>query len=308
MESKRRIILILVVAAGVILASLPCSLAQDNNDQDGRRREGQRMERPGGSPGGRSGERGEREGRGGSGDRTRGDSRPGRADVRRWPELTNEQIDSILGELTKRDPNTAKGLAELRKTDLNEFRSELLRVAGPRIIMQSWDNRRRKEFLEWIEKYVPNEAEELARLKEKEPELYTQKYRLTLRRWGRIYDRTRRNPEFAKVLVLDVQLSERESELIVKYKAAEGEDDKNELMAQLDEVASDRYDLIVRQKQMEYEQLLRRLEALQNQVKASIEEIKIYRTDEFKDEKIKERMKELTEERKRPQFDWRDRR
>ena len=79
-------------------------------------------------------------------------------------------------------------------------------------------------------------------------------------------------------------------------------------MAQLDEVASDRYDLIVRQKQMEYEQLLRRLEALQNQVKASIEEIKIYRTDEFKDEKIKERMKELTEERKRPKFDWSDRR
>ena len=292
MESKRGILTVLLVTAVVILASLPCSLAQDNNDQDGRRREGQRMERPGGSPGGRSGERGEQGGRGGSGDRTRGDSRPRRVEGRKWLELTNEQIDSILEELKKRDPNTAKGLAELRKTDPNEFRSELRRVAGPKIIMQSWENRQRTEFLDWIEKYVPNEAEVLARLKEKEPELYTQKYRLTLRRWGRIYDRTRRNPEFAKVLVLDVQLSERESELIVKYKAAEGEDDKNELMAQLEEVVSDQYDLTVRRKQMEYEQLLRRLEALQREVKASLEEINEWRTEEFKKESVKKRLED----------------
>src|SRR4030042_5170929 len=183
MESKRGIIVVLVVAAGVILTSMLCSLAQDNNDQEGRRRDGPRiMERPGEERGGfRQEERGERGGRGGPGDRSgRGGPRPGRPgpDGRGRPELTDEQIDSVLEELKQRDPNTAKELAELRKTDPNEFRSELRRSAGPeigRVIMRIWANRQRAEFLEWLDNYVQKEAEELARLKENETDLYTQK-------------------------------------------------------------------------------------------------------------------------------------
>ena len=243
--------------------------------------------------------------RGGLGDRSRGGLRPGRPEGRGWPELTDEQIDSVLEELAKRDPNTAKQLAELRKTDTNEFRSELRNAARPeigRVIMRIWTERRREEFLEWLEKYVPKEAEDLARLKDKEPDLYTQKYELTWRKYDRIYERTRRNPELAKVLVADLQLQERERELRSKYRTAKAEEDKNELMAQLEEVVSDRYDLIVRQKQMEYEQLLRRLEAMQNMVKASLKDIKEWSTDEFKEKSINERLEELTTKKGRNGF------
>ena len=303
MESKRRIITVSIVAAIVLLASLPCAIAQDSDNQDRRGREGQRMPRPGERGGPRQGERGRRGIPDGSG------RRPGRPDGRwRRPELTDEQIDSVLKELTKRDPNTAKELAELRKEDPNEFRNELRGSAGPeigRVIMQIWTERRRAEFLKWLENYVPKEAEELARLKDKEPDLYEQKYELTWRIYDRIYERTRRNPELAKVLVTDLQLRERQRELQSKYRAAKAEEDKKELMAQLEEVVSDRYDLIVRQKQMEYEQLLRRLEALQNQVKESLKDIKIWKTDEFKEKIINERMEDLTT--RGLEFDWPDR-
>jgi hypothetical protein len=214
-----------------------------------------------------------------------------------------------LGELKKRDPNAAKELAELRKKDPNEFRSELRRTAGQeigRVIIENWRKIQREEFLEWLEKYVPKEAEELARWKDKEPNLYTQKYELTWRRYDRIYDMTRRNPELAKVLVADLQLQERQRELQNKYRNAEVEDEKNVLEAQLEVVVSDRYDLLVRQKQLEYEQLLRRLEALQNEVKASMKEIETWLDKGFKEKNVKERLEFLTSERRGPRIRWDD--
>jgi len=231
----------------------------------------------------------------------------GRPDGRwRRPELTDEQIDRVLEGLKQRDPNTAKELADLRKKDPNEFRTELRRSAGPeigRVIIDSWRERRREEFLDWLEKNVLKEAEALAQLKDNDPNLYAQKYELTWRKYGRTYDRSRGNPELAQVLVADLQLSEREDELLKKIKAAKAEEEKSEIMAQLEEVVSDKYDLIVRRKQIEYEELLRRLQELQNRVKASIEDIGKWRNQKFKEEKVKERVKDLTEKGE-PRFRW----
>ena len=301
MESKRGILTLLVVAAVVVLAYLPCATAQDNNDENTRVREGQRMSRPGGERSGfrpdeRGGRGGARQGRGG---RLRPDGR------RRRPELTDEQINSVLEELTKRDPNTAKELADLRQKDPNEFRNELRRNAWPeigRIIMSSWAVRRQTDFLAWLEKYVPKEAEELARLKETETDLYTQKYELAWRKYDRIYDQ-RWNPELTKVLVADLQLREKQRELQSKYRTAKAEEEKKMLWSQMEEVVSDRYDLLVRQKQMEYEQLLKRLEAMQNEVKASLKEVETWLDKGFKEKTVKERMDDLmTEGRKRGPF------
>jgi len=304
MESKRGILIVLVVAAVVVFASLPCSIAQDNPDRDPPP-DGPGMQRPGGErqefrPGGR-GERG------GRGDDRQGRRRwSGRPDGRwRRPELTDEQIDSVLAELKKRDPNSAKELAVLRKNDPNEFKNQLRINAGPeigKIIIESWREVQREEFLEWLEKYVPKEAQVLAQLKETEPDLYTHKYELTWRIYGRIYGRTRRNPELASVLVADLQLRERQHELENKYRTADAEEDKRELEAELEVVVSDRYDLIVRQKQMEYEQLLKRLEELQREVKESLKEIETWLDKGYKEETVKERMEFLTSEEKRQAF------
>lgn len=307
MESKRGILTVLIVTAVILLTSMPCAIAQDSNDENSRRgRQGQRMPRPGDRPGFQRGSRGgpdERDGRGGP---PRGGSRFVRPDgPRRRPELSDEQIDTVLQELTKRDPNTAKELVELRKTDPNEFRNELRINAWPeisRIIMSSLAVRRQTRFLEWLEEYVPKEAEELARLKDQDPNLYDQKYDLIWRKYDQIYDQ-RRNPELTKVLVANLQLRERQRELQNKYRAAETEEEKNELEDQLEVVVSDIYDLRVRQKQMEYEQLLKQLEALQNEVKASLKEVETWLDKGFKEKTVKERVEDLTRgERRRNPF------
>lgn len=315
MELKRGILTVFVITIVAFLVFPPCSIAQDNSDQNqpsNRPRMGG-MDRPGQRPGpaleerdGRGGP-GERSGgRGGPGDRRGGGQRFGGRPSNRWrrPELTKEQIDGILEELKKRDPNTAKQLTELRTKEPEKFMTELRQAAGPAIIMRVWSEIRRKEFLEWLDQYVPKEAEELVQLKEKESDLYRQKYELTWRKWGRIYDQTKENPELAKVLVADFQLHERQRDLQEKYQAAKTDEDKEELRAQLEEVVSDIYDLTVRQKQMAYEQLLKRLEDLQNDVKASLKEIGIWKTEEYKKETVKKRMDFLTEMGKGRDFPW----
>jgi hypothetical protein len=306
MESKRGILTVLAVAAVFVLVCLPCTFAQDDSDRD-QPPNRPRMERPGqrGGPGsgnregGRRGPGGGRQGRGG---------RPGRPDDWwRRPELTDEQINSVLVELAKRDPNTAKELAELRKTDPNEFRFELRRSAGQeigKIMIESFREIQHKDFLEWLEKYVPKEAEPLTKLKESDPKLYAQKFDLLWDKYRWIYDLTRRRPELTPVLIEDMQLAERENELVKQIKAEKDDKQKAELMNQLEKVESSKYDLIVRRKQIEYEELLRRLQALQNEVQASLADIEEWKNEKVKADRVEERVKDLTTERGR-RFNWR---
>jgi hypothetical protein len=313
MESKRGILTLFVVTIVVFLVFLPCSVAQDNSDQDqpqnmprmGIERPGQRPE-PGsgdrrGGPGERSG------GRGRPGDRRGAGQRFGGRPDDRWrrPELTNDQIDDVLKELTKRDPNTAKKLNDLRQKDPNEFKNELRRNAWQeisRVIINGLRERQREEFLNWLGNYVPKEAESLTQLKETDPTLYTQKYDLIWGKYRLIYDRARRSPELAPVLIEDMQLNERENELLKNISATKNEQEKTELTAQLEKVEAYKYDLIVRRKQIEYEDLLKRLQDLQNDIKASLADINIWKGEEFKAEKVKERVEELTSN--KPKWDW----
>ena len=307
MESKRGILTVLVVAAVVLLASLPCAFAQDSNyGNNGRGQQGQRMSRPGDRPGFQRGSRGGPDG-GGRGGSMRAGARFPRPDDRwRRPELTDEQINSILEELAKRDPNAAKELAELRKKDPNEFRNELRNSAWPeisKVIVDGLRVERQNRFLDWLEKYVPKEAESLTKLKESDPKLYAEKFDLVWDKYRPIYDRARRSPELVPVLVEDMQLTERENELIKKIKTEKDDQQKAEMKNQLEKVESDKYDLIVRRKQIEYEELLRRLQALQNEVKASLADIDEWRNEKVKAGRVKERVNELTSERER-KFPW----
>ena len=175
------------MAAIVAVAAMPCSA--DRNDKDSMWTEGEDRG-PGPGP-----ERGSRRG-------------PGRRRI----ELTDEEIDRIMDGLKQRSPEKAKELAELRKKDPDKFREELVRhareeffkVAGER--MQKWQAERRARFLEWLAEKVPEEAKELAKLKERSPDLYGKKYELVWRKYGRIYNESRRNPELEKVLLEDLRL------------------------------------------------------------------------------------------------------
>jgi len=223
-------------------------------------------------------------------------------------EPTEEEIDRIMKSLKESDPAKAKELAKLREKDPDKFKTELRRHGREqfgKIIRERLEAgrlQRRTEFLEWLEKNFSKEAQGLANLKEKEPDLYLKKYEWAWRKYGRIFEEARRNPELAEVLVEDLKLQERRDELVRKIEASSSDKEKKQLAAQLEEVVASRFDLIVRRKQIAYEQLLKWLESLQRRLKVSRDELNKWTDDEFKAQNVDERIKDLTEG--IPKFNW----
>lgn len=223
--------------------------------------------------------------------------------------MTDEETDRIMKDLKERSPEKAKELAELRKKDPDKFREELRRhareefrkVIGERI--QKRRQQRQADFLEWLAKNVPDEAEELAKFKERSPDLYGDKYERVSKKYGRIYEESRWNPELGEVRIEDLRLQKRRDQLLGKINAAKSRGEKKKFTSELEEVVGHRYDLIVRRKQIVYEWLLKRLERLQNQIKESRAVIQKAQDTKVKTENIKKRTQELLEEKKEG-FNW----
>ena len=277
MELSRRIVLVLVLAVVATVIFLPC-FAEEKKDEKVNWTEG---ERRGPGPGPRPGP-----GRG-----------PGRG-PRRF-ELTDEEIDRIMKGLQESNPEKAKELAKLRETDPNQFSFELRRhdpeefekIINERI--EKGRSRWRAGFLEWLGKAVPEEAQELAKLKEISPELYAKKFELIRRKYRRIFEASKRNPELADVLLEDLRLKKRRDELVKIIKATTNENKKNKLIAELEEVVAGRFDLIVRRKQIAYERLIKWLKELHERLTESRAEIKIWRDEKFKNDNVKRRTQDL---------------
>jgi len=279
MEISRAIILILAMTAVLAVSNQPC--AGDQNGEESIFTEDDD----------RGPERGPRRG-------------PGRGRF----ELTDEEIDRIMEGLKQRSPEKAKELEKLREEEPEKFntelrrhaREELRKVTGERI--EKWRQQRQADFLKWLTKNLPDEAEELAKLKERNPDLYDQKYELVLKKYGRIYNESRRNPELEKVLIEDLRLQKRRDQLLGKINASKSQREKKKLTAELGEVVGHRYDLIVRRKQIAYERLLKWLEELQNRIKESRADILKAQDTKVKAQNIENRTQELLEEKK--PFNW----
>ncbi|MHC4495497.1 MAG: hypothetical protein ACYSYM_06710 [Planctomycetota bacterium] len=275
MENGRGIILVLTIAVVITVAALPCPADEKKKDEQSLFAEDE--------------QRGPR-------------SRRGRI------ELTNEEIERILQSLKKSDPDKAKELVKLREKDPQEFRDDLRRHGGPeydKIVHEriaKWRQQRQADFIDWLEKNYRRKARELATLKSRDPNLYDKQLDSLRRKLEPIREAERRNPELAEVLKEDLQLKERRDELIVKIKAAKTEEGKKALVAQLEKVLGDRYDLILRRKQIEYERLLRWVEGLQNRIKKSRAEIAEAKKKEAKAENVKKRKSELLEG--KIEFNW----
>ena len=276
MELSRRIVLVIVVAALATVTILPCYTAEKKAKENIWTEGEPRGPRPG-------------PGRG-----------PGRGPRR--VELTDEEIDRIMKGLQESNPEKAKELAELRETDPNQFSFELIRHGHEefgKIIKERIEkgrSRRHAEFLEWLEKAVPREAQELAKLKEISPDLYAEKFELIRRKYWRIFEASKRNPELADVLLEDLRLQKRRDELVKKIKATQSVRDEKKLVAELQEVVAGRFDLIVRRKQIAYERLIKWLEELRKRIRESRGEITRWRDEKFKNENVKQRMQDLLSE------------
>lgn len=222
-------------------------------------------------------------------------------------ELTDEEIDWIMKGLKERDPAKAKELAQLRGKDPEQFNAKLREYAGEelgkimRARMETWRAKMQAEFIEWLEKNYAREAKKLANLKDK-PELYWKEFDRLREKYWRIFEEERRNPELAEVLKEDLELRERENALARRIKAAKTEQEKKELTAELEDVASRRFDLIVRRKQIAYERLLKWLEEMQKRVKESRAEINKMKDEQIKAENVQKHLKDLLEG--SPKFEW----
>ena len=283
MKASYGVILVLAMAAVIILSILPCSAQRmgEEKKEDIWREDEPRGQGPGprGDP--------------------RGGPRRGPGPGRRRFELTDEIIERVMKELAESDPAKAKELTKLREKEPEKFKAELREVMRKQFgerIREHMDERRRKrqaEFLEWRGKNYPPVAEKLANLKEQDPERYIKTFDRVVEKYGYIYRKWLQNPELGRVLKEKLELKEKRDRLLRRIRASKSEKDKKKLITQLEEVVSSRFDLMVREKQIAYEQLRKRLEELKKRVEESQAEVDELMDVEFKTENIKARVEEL---------------
>ncbi len=285
MELRRGIILIMVMVVMATLTILPCSSEEKKTEEDIWKVDETRG--PGGGPG-----------RGGPGRGGRGSGRY---------RTTEEEIDHFLKELKESNPAKAKELTSLREKEPEKFKEELRKTVREHWSkrMESWRSKWRTEFLEWLGKAAPKVAQSLTRLRDTDPDLYSKKYEIIRGKYRRTFDESRRNPELAEVLIAELGLDERQEVLVKKIKATKNEKDKKKLMAQLEEVVGNKYDLILRKRIIAYEFLLKRVEELQKELNENRDEIKKWRDEKIKIQNVKERTKELIEPSRPRKFRWR---
>lgn len=229
---------------------------------------------------------------------------------RRRFELEDEEISRIMKWVKEKNPEKLKELEELSKNkeEAPKFVTKLREYAKDeydKVIRERFDKyrkRRREEFLDWLKKEFEWQVKELEKVKSQDPKLYDTKLQLVWDKYRRIHDAWRWNPELGKVLKQDMALKHRRDDLVGKLKIEKDDKKKRELAHQLWEVVGDRFDLIIRRKQIAYDELLKRLEELKKQINDQRNEIKEWRGDKFKEDAMRERIKELLEG--IPKFKW----
>jgi hypothetical protein len=245
-------------------------------------------------------------------------------------QLTDERIEQILNRIAEKAPQRAEELKRLRKEDPEKFneqiRAELAKIQPPpkpgpegprgerdfsrRRPTESptpgdrprtrgqgrtgrWREnmqRRHEEYIQWLEKRYPDEAERLDELQQNDPEQYFKSVFSSMRKYGRIMDAEKRNPELADILKEDLEIQDLRVELLEQIKQS-NDKKREELVKQLEDLVSRRFDLIVRKKQLQYEDLQKRLQEMQAELKQR--QLEVRKLQETKDKALKERLEEL---------------
>jgi hypothetical protein len=223
-------------------------------------------------------------------------------------DLTNDVVDRILQGLQKRDPAKAKQLTDLRQKDPGKFKVLLREQGQPeldQIIRERFDARRQDrntKFVAWLKTNYAAEEQELTSLKTKDPQLYISEFDRLMRQYGYIFEADMSCPEMGTALKADFELKKRANELIKQIRNEKSDAKKQALGMELQDVTAKRYDLIVRRKEIAYDELTRKLNDLQKQVQESKDEIARWRDPKIKQANVRQRVQALTENKVR--FKW----
>jgi len=162
--------------------------------------------------------------------------------------------------------------------------------------------RRQEAFVEWLGEIYPDQAKELSELKEKDRELYNRKLSITFSKYRRMFEASEDNPELASLLKENLELTEKQHELLKKIYKTNDKNEKQALTEELNEVLSAKYDLIIKRKQLALEDLTKKLEELKAKIEKSEEKIVKWKDPKFKEDNISSRLKELLG--KSENFNW----
>lgn len=157
------------------------------------------------------------------------------------------------------------------------------------------------KYLDWLKENYAEEAKKLAELSKKDANLYSKQLELSLKKYGRIAEAARENPQLAEVLKEDLALKQQQDKLLGQIETA-GDKEKEELVKELKEVLDHRFDAILKRKQIEYEQLLKKLERLKKEVEQRNAKVEKWKDAGFKNESVKARLEELLG--KTNEFKW----
>jgi hypothetical protein len=255
-------------------------------------------------------------------------------------EPTPEQMDHILAEIKEKNPQEANDLAKLREKDPNAFRMELRnhmreqfmsrmmeqrgeqgksfenaqgrwqppqgqmpQTPGPGMeMMREKMQEKTDEFLKCLKDNYPDEAAKLEQLKKDNPEQYMRALMISGKKYGGICQAVKDDPNLAKVLKDQMELRNKRTELLKQIKATTDEKQKKTLTTELEQIVGQQFDLIVKRKQMAYEDLTKKLADLQKEVNQKKTEVEKWKSKDFKSQKVKERVTELLNEKEK--FEW----
>jgi hypothetical protein len=246
-------------------------------------------------------------------------------------EPTPEQTDHILAELKEKNPQKADELTQLREKDPNAFRMELHNAMREQFMSRMHEQRgqqqggptgqpqtghdmpgadfmrekmqeKTEEYLKCLKENYPDEAAKLEQLKKDNPEQYIRAVMISGKKYGPICQAVKDDPNLAKVLKGQMELRSKRTELLKQISATTDEKQKTTLTTQLEQIVGQQFDLIVKRKQMAYEDLTKKLADLQKEVDQRKAEAEKWKSKDFKNQKIKERVTELLNEKEK--FEW----
>ena len=255
-------------------------------------------------------------------------------------EPTPEQTDRMLAELKEKNPQKADELAQLREKNPDAFKIELRNIMREQFMSRMHEQRgeqgrpfdqtqgrrqpqqgqmpqmqgpgaefmrekiqeRTDEFMKCLKENYPDEATKLEQLKKDNPEQYMRAMMISGKKYGRICEAVKDDPNLAKVLKQQMELKDKRAELLKQIRATTDEKQKKTLTTELEQIVGQQFDLILKRKQMAYEDLTKKLADLQKEVNQKKADAEKWKSKDFKSQKVKERVTELLNEKEK--FEW----
>jgi hypothetical protein len=159
---------------------------------------------------------------------------------------------------------------------------------------------RHEEYIKWLEKNYPDEAKELAQLKQENPDRYLERLNESFEKYGRLARADKNNPELAKLIRQDIELKAQIEQKLEQIRQSANDKEKQKFTDELQQLISKRFDNIVAQKQIRYQELNKRLENLKKEI--TKQEFELEKLKGKKNEEVKKRVDELVNE--KDQIHW----